>query len=434
MAKGFDLGALLSDVPNINTERKQIEYIPLEKIRPDPKNRYELSSLPQLAANIEMFGLQQPLEVRPSKEEPGYYIVTSGHRRRAALEMLEKDEVPCIVVEPMGSEALQELRLIFANSDTRRMTPAELMWQAQRVKELFYQLKEEGHEFPGRMRDHVASVMKMSASKLGRLEAIQNNLKPAGLRKAFESGQINEATAYEISKRSEAVQELADEMLPVFMTCTTEDALKILDKLERKTEEEAKREAAERVPKINTGPTPSFNARQKAEEYLEERYAEDSLYFKLFAKLFASFVGRAPVMGLDRSENIKALKIALRNGGAGSYELHWDAYGGGVAVGSQKDKVSKITRSWSAAYDMLAALAINFAKSELKKTVPKINTAAQWQSGTPERSGKYYCKVELEGGTVINTLIYNKGWKLLSGGHPLDEACTVIGWWPLPEE
>ena len=427
----FDLSSILNGVPEINTERKQIEYIPLSKIRPDPRNRYELSGIEELAANIEMLGLQQPLEVRPDKDQPGYYIVTSGHRRRAALKLLDEKEVPCIVVEPMNSAALQELRLIFANSDTRRMTPAELAWQAQRVKELFYQLKAEGHEFPGRMRDHVAAVLQMSKSKLGRLEAIQNNLKPAGLRKAFELGQINEGTTYELSKRSEAVQELADEMPPVFMTCTTEEAVKILDKLELEAAEDAKRET---VSKINTAPvSPTYDARGEANKYLEERYAEDATYFKLFAKLFDDFVKRVPVMGIDRSENIKAFKISVRNCGKGSRELHWDTFGSGVTVFSLEDKVPKLTRSWSAAYDMMAALAINRVKADLKKPVPKINTAPEWQSGTPE-NGKYFCKVNCDGALVRQILIYNKGWKLLSGGHPLDDACEVEGWWPLPEE
>lgn len=429
---GFDLSALLGNVPEINTERKQIEYIPLSKIRPDPRNRYELSGIEELAANIEMLGLQQPLEVRPDKDQPGYYIVTSGHRRRAALKLLNEKEVPCIVVEPMSSAALQELRLIFANSDTRRMSPAELAWQAQRVKELFYQLKAEGHEFSGRMRDHVAAVLQMSKSKLGRLEAIQNNLKPAGLRKAFELGQINEGTAYELSKRSEAVQELADEMPPVFMTCTTEEAVKILDKLELEAAEDAKRET---VSKINTAPVAAaaYNAREEAEKYLEERYAEDAAYFKIFAKLFDDFIGRVPVMGIDRSENIKAFKVSIRNCGAGSRELHWDTFGSGVTVSSLEDKVPQLTRSWSAAYDMMAALAINRVKADLKKPVPKINTTPEWQSGTPE-NGKYFCKVNCDGALVRQILIYNKGWKLLSGGHPLDDACEVEGWWPLPEE
>lgn len=428
---GFDLSALLGDVPEINTERKQIEYIPLSKIRPDPRNRYELSGIEELAANIEMLGLQQPLEVRPDKDQPGYYIVTSGHRRRAALKLLDEKEVPCIVVEPMSSAALQELRLIFANSDTRRMSPAELAWQAQRVKELFYLLKAEGHEFPGRMRDHVAAVLQMSKSKLGRLEAIQNNLKPAGLRKAFALGQIKECTAYELSKRSEAVQELAAEMSPVFMTCTTEEAVKILDKLELEAAEDAKREA---VPKINTAPVAAtYDAREEANKYLEERYAEDQAYFSLMSKVFTYFISRGPVMGIDRGENIHALKACLGNCVFGSRELGCDTYGGKVSLSSYDLKIPQTSRTWTAVYDMIAALAINQVKAALAKPVPKINTAPEWQSGTPE-NGKYFCKVNCDGALVRQILIYNNGWKLLSGGHPLDDACEVEGWWPLPEE
>lgn len=431
---GFDLSALLGDVPEINTERKQIEYIPLSNIRPDPRNRYELSGIEELAANIEMLGLQQPLEVRPDKDQPGYYIVTSGHRRRAALKLLDEKEVPCIVVEPMNSAALQELRLIFANSDTRRMTPAELAWQAQRVKELFYQLKAEGHEFPGRMRDHVAAVLQMSKSKLGRLEAIQNNLKPAGLRKAFELGQINEGTAYELAKRSEAVQELADEMPPVFMTCTTEEAVKILDKLELEAAEDAKRET---VPRINTAPVAAdaYNAREEVEKYLQEREDADLEYRTIIRELLHRGYLTYPSNLGGRKDNVDSLKHNLKYAGGGDAEFYFRGSPvGGLAV--QRGCAPWIARSWTEAYDVLCGIACETAKRSGEKinSVPKINTAPEWQSGTPERSGKYYCKVELEGGTMINTLNYNKGWKLLSGGHPLDDACTVIGWWPLPEE
>lgn len=428
MAKGFDLGALLSDVPNINTERKQIEYISLDDIISDPNNHYQLTGIEELAANIEMVGLQQPLEVRPSKTHPGMFTVTSGHRRKAALEMLGEDEVPCIVVEPMGSDALQELRLIFANSDTRQMTPGELAWQASRVKELFYQLKEEGHEFPGRMRDHVAAVLKMSKSKLGRLEAIQNNLKPENLRKAFEAGQINEATAYEISKRSEAVQKIADTMSEEFCVITTDEATRILDGME----EDAAKPVP--VPKINTEPVaPTYDARKEANKYLEQRRSEDTDYFSLMECALTNFVSRMSVSD-NRRDNIDNLKRSLRNGGGTYSDFSYGGSGGGLDLACFKRAIPNIRRSWTEAYDFLCAAALMRLKKELTKPVPKINTNAQWQSGVPERSGKYYCKVELEGGTMINTLIYNDGWKLLSGGHPLDEACTVLGWWPLPEE
>lgn len=184
---------------------EQIEYIDIDRIDDDPRNFYELSGLDELAANIELLGLQQPIRVRPG-EEPGRYVIVSGHRRRAAVRQLvmeghgELREIQCIVERNQESAALQELRLIMANSDTRKLTSFELGKQAERVNDLLYQLQEEeGVEFPGRMRDHVAEACKISKSKLARLSVIQKNLaKPWW--PAYEKGKLPEATAYALAQ------------------------------------------------------------------------------------------------------------------------------------------------------------------------------------------------------------------------------------------
>lgn len=210
----FNLADILKNVPKMDTGndgREQIEYIELEKIDPDPRNFYELSGLEELAANIELLGLQQPLRVRDNPEADGHVIVVSGHRRRAALAMLadegkkEFQSVPCIREQQAGSDALQELRLIYANSDTRRMTSAETAKQVERVEALLYQLKEEGVEFPGRMRDHVAEACKVSKSKIARLKVIRDGL-DAGIAKKYETGEMNEAVAYAFARQPVAVQ------------------------------------------------------------------------------------------------------------------------------------------------------------------------------------------------------------------------------------
>ena len=210
----FNLADILKNVPKMDTGndgREQIEYIDLEKIDPDPRNFYGLSGLEELAANIELLGLQQPLRVRDNPEADGHVIVVSGHRRRAALAMLadegkkEFQSVPCIREQQAGSDALQELRLIYANSDTRRMTSAETAKQVERVEALLYQLKEEGVEFPGRMRDHVAEACKVSKSKIARLKVIRDGL-DAGIAKKYETGEMNEAVAYAFARQPVAVQ------------------------------------------------------------------------------------------------------------------------------------------------------------------------------------------------------------------------------------
>lgn len=85
----FDLGAMLADVSKSDT-REQIEYIPLENLESDPNNFYQLSGVDDLASNIALCGVLQPIRVRPGQS--GHYIIVSGHRRRAALEALAKED------------------------------------------------------------------------------------------------------------------------------------------------------------------------------------------------------------------------------------------------------------------------------------------------------------------------------------------------------
>lgn len=217
MTDAFDitklLGAQVSKLDTAPAEgREQIEYIDIDRIDDDPNNFYTLSEINELAANIELFGLQQPLRVRPNPDDPDRVILVSGHRRRAAIRQLvdggrtDLRKIACIRERAGGSAALQELRLIYANSDTRRLTSAEISKQAERVETLLYQLKEEGYEFPGRMRDQVAAACQVSAPKLARLKVIREHLIPQWLGD-FQRDALPEQTAYALARMPEELQE-----------------------------------------------------------------------------------------------------------------------------------------------------------------------------------------------------------------------------------
>lgn len=202
------------DVFKLDTPRREeIEYIDIDKIDSDARNFYELSGLEALAANIELCGLQQPIRVRTSPNKPSRVVIVSGHRRVAALRMLVEEgkevfrEVACIREENPGSWAMQELRLIYANNDTRKMSSADLAKQAERIQELLYELKEEGVEFPGRMRDHVAEACQISKSKLARLKVIRENLIPA-LHKDWENKSFSDQAAYALARMPEPMQQV----------------------------------------------------------------------------------------------------------------------------------------------------------------------------------------------------------------------------------
>ena len=209
----FDITSVLRTVSGPDTGADQIVYIDLDLLDPDPNNFYTIDGLDELAGNIELIGLQQPLRVRPG--EDGHYVIVSGHRRRAACMMIRdggSDQfargVPCIVEYGEASEAMRELRLIYANASTRIMSPAEISKQAERVETLLYQLKEQGVEFPGRMRDHVAEACKVSKTKLARLHAIRGKLDPFFL-SCFDRGDLNEEAAYQLSRLPKDIQEEA---------------------------------------------------------------------------------------------------------------------------------------------------------------------------------------------------------------------------------
>lgn len=212
MAKGFDISAVFADLPVVpeSGTGEQVKKISADLIDSDDRNFYELSGIDELASNILTVGLLDPIRVRQT--ENGRYTIVSGHRRRAAMQKLLEDgydefaEIPCIVDAGDMSPELQELRLIFANSDTRRMSNGDLMRQTERVQRLLYDLKEQGYEFPGRMRDYVAEACKISKTKLSNLKVIKERLGPQWM-DAYKAGAISEECALQLIKSPEAIQQ-----------------------------------------------------------------------------------------------------------------------------------------------------------------------------------------------------------------------------------
>lgn len=425
----FDLAKLLSDVSSLNTEpgREQIEYIDIDRLKSDERNFYKIEGIENLMSSIELLGLQQPVRVREA--EAGYVIV-SGHRRTEALRRLVEEgkdgyrDVPCIVETEASSPELQELRLIYANSDTRVLTSAELAQQAARVEDLLYRLKEQGMEFPGRMRDHVAQACNVSRTKLARLKVIRDNLKPEALRKAYQDGRLNETAAYEIARRSEEAQKLANEQLNYIIRRSAEEISGIMDGLECE---------AKGLRKVAKAVESSFE-KFSSDEYLEKLWQQDVDFFSLFKPFAEAHRRRIPMMGTSRTENIKALKLAFRNSGGGSSELYYSAYGNSLELGSQKRGIKKISRSWTDVYDALSSVAINSWADEVRRSnESRLDAVLAWRKGRPEYSGELLVKLDCSG-TILKRIAYYdhvlEEFYFSRGGNMIDAEC--LGWYPLP--
>jgi len=228
MAKAFDLSQYMPklNVSESNTKRNEVVLIPARKVFPNDMNFYDVSDVSDLVNSILIHGLLEPIVVRTSGDGESY-IVISGHRRHKAWMTILDDnlsanpdeflEIPCFITEPKD-ELIEELMLIQANSATRVLTSAEVSKQAERVEELVYRLKEQGYEFPGRMRDTVAAMCNVSATKLAKLKVIREGLCSDYLAQ-FSASLITEQAAYSIARLPKEFQQRLYKVDPTISGC-----------------------------------------------------------------------------------------------------------------------------------------------------------------------------------------------------------------------
>lgn len=477
-----DFAKTLGAVPELGT--KQIEYIDIDLLCEDPRNFYEVSGVDELASNIALFGLMDPLLVRSA--EDGTVQIVSGHRRHAALRKLVEEgheelrQVPCIRVEGEASPALQELRLIYANSDTRKMTSADIAKQAARVEELLYQLKEEGHPFPGRMRDHVAEACKVSKSKLSRLHAIQNNLAPVW-KKAWEGGTLKEVSAYALSKLPHKHQEmiyasndgkslhyfyesdvkqrgnwlsaLEDVDCPQLCgKCTGNQVAAKFSRLVKKGYEYNGCEktccadcsalgtckAACPLLKDRIAALKADAKEQKRQEKLAQD-AKDAPTIAELQELWARFGECRSAAGKTVKQFCEAIKYFYGKTDDDAFERHERLdmkFTPNTPTPFQYRVYLDSIRALKAAADLFGvSLDYLLCRTDDPNGGAGEGTVVVWQTGTPPTDGPYYVKADHDGFEMCHVVEYNRydcRFEFLNLGEPLEGE--ILGWYPLPAD
>lgn len=479
MAKAFRLGDYIKaepgEVSNLDTEK--IEYLDLDLIDPDPENFYSLAGIDDLAENIELVGLLDPLRVRPAG---GRYIVVSGHRRRAALMLLrdggnEKYKtVPCIVQRGDASDKLQRLRLIFANSHTRVLSGEELARQSDEVLKILTELKAQGVELPGRMRDHVAEALNVSASKLARVQAIRRNLIPE-LLDEYDAGRVNESVAYRISQEAGETQEkLARSLGPEVRKITAYTLERILSRLqpapalvlpeveaepltdhERMVGALAMELAARGIeggemPKTmvgassseardgNTGEQPESHENWVDRLRRQKRDAEDARCLEMWRRcgIQRRRVGISIQDAYQCDPGSEKRLQAMEDG----REIFFDVF----------EECSMTDADMPGLADRLfCSLDYIFGRTEIPEmaetflnnlqTATLEEAAPHWNEGDPPEIGYYAARLEFFGKPIASprVLWWDEGvWYNAVGDdirqHKIDSRIRVVGWWPLP--
>lgn len=89
----------------------EVREIPLGSIAFGERGREEYGNIEELAANIQEFGLLQPITVSKAAEDKDYLLIAGGRRLRAH-EMLELETIPCVIRDVKNQANAKELELI----------------------------------------------------------------------------------------------------------------------------------------------------------------------------------------------------------------------------------------------------------------------------------------------------------------------------------
>ena len=251
----------------------ELRWVELEHLHADERNSqiYNTGDIVSLAASIEAHTLIEPPTVRDLMN--GEYVIISGHRRVMAVKKLveeghtEFSRIQVAVVIDNDDESVA-LKLIAANAETRVLTNAEKLAQAQEYMRVMSLYKDRVN-LPGKVRDIVAKKMKMSSGALGELLALPNKLHPA-LLEHFKQGTINQTAAIELSKL-----EYEDQVIYADWVNEGRDiSVKQVRHYRKQKEEEALAEKAARdeaaCPSMFTVPEPK-QEQEKEEQEKEEQ-------------------------------------------------------------------------------------------------------------------------------------------------------------------
>lgn len=423
MAKKFNLADYVQAAERTESDTPELRDIPLPKLLENGRNHYGIRNVEELAESIALNGQIEPLVVYPCGAGDLYRLI-SGHRRLAALRYNKAETARCLVIAKPESTAREDLLIIQANAQ-RVKTPGELAVEAQKMTAALIALKKEGVELPGRLRDAVADAMGVSSSKLGRIQAIENNLRVPGFRQAWKDGKLPEAAAYELSQLGEADQYAALDLL--------------ID--EGVNYEKADIKAVQRVKKrVTLGESPTQDLAAQAEKLgIEIRNGD---YSPLFAHYVREAVPESWQQGLRGLTKAQALDRLHRYGfshaasaGPGYYYI---ADPNGLTI---KEPIGKRLK-WSEVWELLAMSALAEAGTPHSSAAPTPSPQGegfgdmQFRPGDepPEVPTLAWCAFTAGGVELTSAAIWwpDPGeWRFEGVNSRIESEC--FGWYPLPD-
>ena len=210
--KNAQKAAVGDETPKARFRTKDIN---IKKLYSNDKNFYSITDIEPLAQKILLVGLIENLEVVHDPCDRGEYRITAGERRWRALKLLVEqgytdfEMVTCQIQTPASADE-EMLRLIIAN-DYRNKTVADILEEEKQLKDILQRMKQEGKTVKGykldsgRLRDVIAKMLQMPATKIAQIESINKHLIPE-FAEELKEGRLTFSAAYMISGMNEETQ------------------------------------------------------------------------------------------------------------------------------------------------------------------------------------------------------------------------------------
>jgi ParB family chromosome partitioning protein len=223
MATGFSVMDALNKNSKAGVDespraRFRTKDISIFKMYRNKLNFYDLADIEELAGDILMYGLKQNLEVVFEPNEQGEYRIVAGERRWLALKHLVEqgykdfEIATCKLTTPQDEDE-EQVEIIIANA-YRTKSLKDTIEEEQRLKACLERMKADGKKIKGydlqsgRLRDVIASILKMSKTKIAQIESVNNNLIPE-FREELNKERLTFSAAYELSGMSPEMQQEA---------------------------------------------------------------------------------------------------------------------------------------------------------------------------------------------------------------------------------
>ncbi len=192
-----------------NTLTDSIKMIDIAELHDAADNFFVIDRIEEFADTIlGQGGVKDNLIVRPL--DTGGYEIISGHRRRAAVQLLlDRGEnisrlLPCLV-QNYSDEDARLLDLVLMNVSARQLSDAELWRSYELLDRILKEKKGSGERF-GRVREKLSELLGVSPAQIGKMQNVTNHAIPDVV-EAVQNGDLSISTANEIAKMDKAAQE-----------------------------------------------------------------------------------------------------------------------------------------------------------------------------------------------------------------------------------